>query len=613
MLSLAIKGLKYNKKKYSIVALLSIIGFSFIYFILQLLGYMNSNKADDVDDGFISLLIIFIVVFVVCIYMSISVVLYILYKMRKSEIYTLSTIGASNKTIKRIFRLELIFLNLITIIGSSIVGAIIINIFTDKYESQYTFDLQMFLVFFILSTALFMTTGMIQINKIFKELNIVKKRRRKRSKKLKSVSIKKQRHGIIVDIIVGLIFIFATESIKEDSVKLVTFLIGIGVLIKPVLIVIIEAFKFIFDKLGLTFLSVSLKQVQFNLKKIKSLVMNFAVSMALIIVIFTMYNSLIESGMVYSKDNMKYTSLIQLDGIQTKENFQENENTFKALALKGDYKKEDDTLITGINKDYSNFETLDFALGSIDNLSSDGDEINCIIPELMRITNNLKLDDIISMDVLGEKVKFKVVGTIYTYNYKEIFADEKKLSAQLLGQSDLINTVYVKDDDKYIYEEIEDNKISYTSIERDTLIDEYKDGILNGTEMVETFLYVYLAVSVFLIINMLLMSLEEKRRYNYVFEKLGLRKSKIVVMNVMETIVIALIGMTLGLIFGTLLNSGLPKTVEIMYGVRMKIFLPLGLLISIGVFTELVILLAAFAISLFSTNSKNLRLSGGEE
>ncbi|MBE6047186.1 MAG: FtsX-like permease family protein [Clostridium sp.] len=231
----------------------------------------------------------------------------------------------------------------------------------------------------------------------------------------------------------------------------------------------------------------------------------------------------------------------------------------------------------------------------------------------MRITNNLKLDDIISMDVLGEKVKFKVVGTIYTYNYKEIFADEKKLSAQLLGQSDLINTVYVKDDDKYIYEEIEDNKISYTSIERDTLIDEYKDGILNGTEMVETFLYVYLAVSVFLIINMLLMSLEEKRRYNYVFEKLGLRKSKIVVMNVMETIVIALIGMTLGLIFGTLLNSGLPKTVEIMYGVRMKIFLPLGLLTSIGVFTELVILLAAFAISVFSTNSKNLRLSGGEE
>jgi len=45
----------------------------------------------------------------------------------------------------------------------------------------------MFFVFFILSTALFMTIGMIQINKIFKKLNIVKKRRRKRSKKLKSL------------------------------------------------------------------------------------------------------------------------------------------------------------------------------------------------------------------------------------------------------------------------------------------------------------------------------------------------------------------------------------------------------------------------------------------
>lgn len=180
MLSLSIKGLKYNKKKYLIVGLLSIVGFSFIYLILQLLGYMNNNKTNEVDDGFSSLLIVFIVVFVVCIYMSISIVLYIFYKIRKSDIYILSTIGATNKTIKKIFILELIFLNLIIIIGSSIVGAIIMNIFKNKYESQYTFDLRMFLVFFILSIILFMTTGMIQINKIFKELNIENKTKPKK-------------------------------------------------------------------------------------------------------------------------------------------------------------------------------------------------------------------------------------------------------------------------------------------------------------------------------------------------------------------------------------------------------------------------------------------------
>lgn len=401
---------------------------------------------------------------------------------------------------------------------------------------------------------------------------------------------------------------------KEDGIKAVTLLIGIGILIRPMLLGIIEILKFIFEKLGLTFLSISLKQVQYNLKKIKSLIVNFGISIALIIMIFTMYNSLTKSGITYSNENMKYTSLIELDNIQPKETFKKNENIFNSLSLKGDYKKEDDILIRGINKDYSGFETLDFASGvGLDSLYSDGDEINCVIPELMRITYNLKLNDTFEMKVLDKKVKFKVVSTIYTYNYKEIFADDNKLSEKLLGKSNLINTIYVKDNDKNIYYEMKNNKISFTSIEKGTLIDEYKNGILNGTEMVETFLYVYLAVSVFLIINMLLMSLEEKRRYNYVFEKLGLRKFKIVTMNITETIFIAVVGMAFGIILGALLNGGLAKAVETMYGVRMKIFLPLGLLVPIFIFTELIIILVAIAISLFSSRSNDFKLSGEDE
>lgn len=613
---LGIERLKYNKKKYSILACLSIVGFSFVYFILQLFGFMMNNKSDNIDDGFLSLLMIFIVIFIICIYMSISAVMYIFYKMSKNEIHILNTIGARAKTIKKIFMEELLILSIIITLSSSIIGTIIINVFASYYESGYKFSLPMFLVFLLLSNSIFISIGVIQIRKIFGELKIIQKNKKVRAKKFrnkKSVAGKKK-SSIYAEFIVGIVFILISSSMEDQTVEVITLLIGIMILVNPVLVLIIQILEYIFEKVGLTFVAVSLNQVKFNFKKIKSLIKNFSISIALIILMFTLYNSITESGIVYSRDNMKFTSLIQLDDIKSKESFEENENTFKALSLKGDYKKKEDTLVTGINKNYTKFETLDFAFGNIEDLENHNKEVNCIIPELMRITYDLKINDTFKVKILDEFVEFKIVGTIYTYNYNQIYVNEKQLGGKKLGQAGLINTIYVKDNNNKILNDLNNQQgVTYTSISRDKLIDEYKDSILNGTEMIETFLYVYLVVSVFLIINMLIMSLEEKRRYNYVFEKLGVRKFKIILMNIMETVVIAVIGMIIGIILGVFLYNGLPNVVKDMYGLRMNVFVPTGLLLVISTVTEFVIIIVALVLSIFSNNSESLKLSGGEE
>lgn len=629
MLALALKELNHNEKRYRIVKNFCTLGFSLLYFILQLIGFMRNNISSELDYDLVCFLEMFVFAVMGCICFSIRSVFYMIYKERKNEIHTLSRIGTSNKTIKRTFILELIILNLLVIIENSIVGAIVMYVFIKIHKLKYIFDLHMFIIFLILTIVLFMSIGLKQINRIFKEVVAAEKGIYNKPKKLKVVSIKKLRLMIILETIIGVIFIICRKFIQQNNIKFLIIIIGISILIQPIVLVINEVLKFIFEKLKLQFLSVALRQIHYNFSKVVYLVGIFSTSIIFMIVVFTLYNSINISELLYTDSNMKYTSLVELDDVQPKESFKENENLFKGLSLNANFKEYDDILIVGIDKGYLDFETLDFATGSIEELfnvetldsiprdieyaSKDDNAINCIIPELMRIENKLKINDTFKMYVLGKNFKFKVVGTVYTYNYDQIFVDSQKLSQQVLGKSDLINDIYIKDNYKDIYKELDSNNISYTPMDRHMLLDEYRDEILKQPDMIKIYWYGCLVVNIILIINMLLVSIEEKKRYSYVYENLGLTTSKIRLMNVMETIIISIAGIFIGITLGTVLNSDLSQIAEVRYGVRIDIFPPVKLFVTICIGAELIIVFAAFIVSIFSSNTKSLRLLGREE
>jgi ABC-type antimicrobial peptide transport system permease subunit len=602
MISFALDSLKFNKKKYSIVALLSTVGFSFIYFILQVLGHLMKEDVASDDNSFIVLMVAFVAVFIVCVYMSISVVIHIFYKMRKNELYILKTLGASKKKIRRMYKGELIILGLIISIISFFVGLVITNAFLNYYDMKTSINLEMVALFFIISNFVFVNIGSIQFKKVFKEL----------TPKVKNK--KKKKTNYVLQGIVGIIFIVTSLFMNHQEITVITMFIGIGILINPVLFLIINVLRLIFDFLKIPHLSVSLKQVLFNFKKIILLTKNIAISIALIVMMFTLYHSLRSSGVQYSSENMKFDSLIQLEN--PVQDFTINKDkVFNGLTLNGELNKNNKkVLIAGINEDYLGYENLDFANGNISELKKTGTELSCIIPELLRINNGFKIGDVIQAKVLDKSLKLKIVGSIYTYNLSEIYVSKDTLSESMFNTANISNVFYVKGDQAAVLNQL--SKIGASKpevIARDTLIQEYKAGILNGTEMIETFLYVYLAISVFLIINMFLMSVEEKSRYNGAFITLGLRKSKVIFMSIIEGIVTVILGSLLGIIIGGILIQGLPMFTLASYGVRIAIYIPNQFLMTVILVTQLITIVSILILSIFTTNGKTLKLVGKEE
>ncbi|WAM36262.1 FtsX-like permease family protein [Caldicellulosiruptor acetigenus] len=164
-----------------------------------------------------------------------------------------------------------------------------------------------------------------------------------------------------------------------------------------------------------------------------------------------------------------------------------------------------------------------------------------------------------------------------------------------------------------ITKKLDESNIKYDVISRDRLIEEYKNGILKETEMIETFLYIYLPINIFMIINMFLMSLEERSRYNNSFKLIGMRKLKIILMNTFEGIFIIIVGSILGLIFRTILSNELPSFIESLYGIRMRNFIPWTLLFDIVVCAQAVSIIATFILSVFSNDEEGTKLIGREE
>lgn len=602
MISFALNSLKFNKKKYSIVALLSTVGFSFIYFILQVLGHLMKEDISSEDNSFIVLMVAFIAVFILCVYMSISVVIYIFYKMRKNELYILKTLGASKKKIRNMYKGELIILGLIISIISFLVGLVITNTFLNYYDMKTSINLVMVALFFALSNFIFVSIGTIQFRKVFKELTPKIKKK------------KKKKANYFIQAIVGITFIITSFFMSQKEITIVTLFIGIGILVNPILFVIINLLRSLFEILKIPHLSISLKQVIFNFKKVILLTKNIAISIALIIMMFTLYDSLRSSGVQYSSDSMKFDSLVQLNSpIQDLD--LNKEKVFNGLTLNGELNKNNKkVLVAGINEDYVGYEILDFANGSMADLKDDVEKIPCIIPELLRINNGFKIGDEIEVKILDKTLNFEIVGSIYTYNLSEIYVPKDALSKFMFNINNISNVFYVKGDESIVINKLpKDGALKSEVIARDTLIQEYKEGILNGTEMIETFLYVYLAISVFLIINMFLMSIEEKSRYNGSFITLGLRKSKVIFMNIIEGIVTVILGSLLGILIGGILISGLPMFTLASYGVKIDIYIPNEFLLAVILVTQAITIISILILSVFTTNGKTLKLVGKEE
>ncbi|ASA20197.1 ABC transporter permease [Paenibacillus donghaensis] len=615
MLSYSFRSLIYNRNKYILLSLLSVLAFGFIYFILAVLGLLISPSADgfaeEAQQSFLVLMIGFVVIFTLSVSMVISTVFYMFYTMRKPEMKVLRTLGASRATLNRTYLIEMSLLSLIISLISFLCGSAITAVFFTYYQESYVWDGRVVLIFFLLSNAVFLSMAYRQFTKVLREIDGVKKGRARRTKGQAG-------NKLTARLVTGCVFVgLGLSSIAYPRLQDAFTLIGVMILIKPLIGLLLYGLEQLLHSLRASSLLLAVQQMRFNFNKISSLVANVAVSLALIVMMFSLYHSLESSAVEYSARQMQYDAVAQLNQPVQDTWLQEQKGLEGTLAYTAGVEPSGRSItLTGISKTFTASQTLDFKSGSLDDLwKSAGDkQTAAVIPESLSINAGLDIGDTLNLKVQDRLVTLTVAGTFYSYNLNQIYVDKEQLAGQLATGGGQSNLLYVQGPLPEAEAALKNGAPGgYQLLPKDELLEGYREGILNGTEMVETFLYVYLVISVFLIINMFVMSMEERSRVHAGLRVLGVRKSRLIWMNVFEAALLIVAGSVAGAIIGWLLNSGVPSFVESSFGVRVSISEPLPLLLIVFGAAQLLTIAFPALLGVISMNGRQMLLVDKEE
>lgn len=580
MLSYSFQSLIYNRNKYIVLSILGLLAFAFIYFILYLLNDLGNPlagaTAEESQSSFIALLTGFVVLFVLSVAMVISAVFYMFYSTRKNELTVLRHLGASRSTIIKACLYEMAALSLIISFAGFVAGLIIAAWFMAYYRSEHVFNAGVSILYFVLTNAVFLSVAYKQLTKVLRETDDInrtpKKRRRKPSSDNRPVP----------QLVTGCVFIgLGTVWLTDWSMGEAVTMIGVLILVKPLIALLLLGLERALSGFRATSLLLAVQQMRFNFKKTGSLVANAAISFALIVMMFSLYHSLESSAVSHSDQMMQYDALIQLEHpVQDALLDQPGVNGALVFPVKAGT-SDQELLLTGISLSFEDNEQLDFKAGSLEELwrPDETGTLSLLIPELLSINRGLKVGDTVNLDAGGQEITARIAGTFFSYNYNQIYTAKAELEGRLTGGAGLSNLLYAKEPLDETQAFLESGAAgAYNIRSKGELLEDYREGILNGTEMVETFLYVYLAISLFMIVNLFVMSMEERRRTNAGLRILGVRASRLLWMTVFEAIILITGGSVAGIVIGWVLNGGLPDFVELLFGVRATITEPLALL-----------------------------------
>jgi hypothetical protein len=550
----------------------------------------------------------------------------VLNQSRLNEFYILNTLGITKGRIKKIVFLEVINITLIAIVLSTILGTVASQAFMQHYNfdnSLISFSsiLTIIIGTFVLMIIIINST----INKIF------------------SGDIKKKfylsKAGEYFRIIMGVLgistallcifnfsnyifekFNFTITNENATMLNDVIFWLGVVMSIDFIILMLIKLLKKVAEHLKINSLFIASQQLLFNFKKIKGVIVSFTISIFMIVGMLGFYDSVTSSVEKYIDKTVSYDYLLVLneeskiseanlkDYIKT--NIQHGEfETSLNMIVKDASNKE--FILTGIDESFNRFEPILLENKNVKSIfNKDENNLKVFISEKAFRDKILKPQEKINVSIVDSKLELEIEDLHKNINTSEIYISKELLSSIIYGEGNHYNVIYFKGYPLSAVNKVIDflNVKNYELNDINNMKDTMKKRVINGTEVIEVFLYIIVFFTISLIINLFILSLNSRAKEYSVFNILGISNLKIISAMIIEVLIIFFSGSVLGWNFGFEFVKGSAYYMKSSFVFPLLPSLPVGELSILLVICFCLLMASITLIGNFSIRNKELFL-----
>ncbi len=566
MINYIFKNISKNKIKIMLTCLMLIVSTALVNFTVQVLfNYMdvlnditvNATYKKDIE-SLVTLLRIAIVILIGFAYTIVINTYSIIFYGRSEEFNLLYNLGMDKKRIKRMLYLE------VSIVGgiSIIIGETISTIFAEVFMKKYDFDFNE--IYWNASLLVFIFTILFLIyivNIIMRKIDIGINE--KNAKKIYSIG-KKEIFRKKIILIVGIVLIlFRFISVNVDTIyysiiKDILFYIGVICILDGAMILIFSIINCLAKYFKVNFLYIGINENIYNFKRVKTLILSLIISVNLVLGMIGFFDSVKNSVVNFIDNNIFYSSICIMNDFPNKSELElqkfikDNFNDKKVvstLSISVKDKNNRNAILVGIDKEYYDIENVSFLKsGDKEKIFESGSEINCIFSAVKAEQNNLSLGDSVKYKLDDLELNVNIVEEYRPLNISQAFVSKDILSEKLFNTKGMYNSLYFVD---YSEDEIE-QVMNYLDVKDyeindiNNLKEDYKKQAVSGTEMIETLLYISLFFTVILIINMFLLSFQERVKQYSLLRIIGVKKTTILYSIIMESSIIFVLGAYIG-------------------------------------------------------------------
>ncbi|MHB1391646.1 MAG: FtsX-like permease family protein [Clostridia bacterium] len=631
MLQYILKNIARHKLRLVLMFTMLILSIALVSFSLQVLFNMSQIIEDNMKDfvlkkeleSVISIITMFMCVLVGFSCTMVNNTYAVIIQGRINEFKLLHNLGLYSSRIKNMLFAEISILGFLSIIIGTAMGILIANWYMNAYNlvsRKLYFEVVIYIC--VLAFPIFLYIINMNFNKISPAIFGSSKN------SADSLPLKKQEKTnriltflagstlMLLSILVKFNFVIEYLNLEnfisnEQSIRDVVFFIGAIIAFDGLIYGILHILDSCAKLLKLNSLYLAIEQNLFSFKKIKTLISSFIFATVLIVGMFGLYHSIRMTVDTYIDDNIYYSHVVMLENPVTLKQEKllslppaefSGGRIVRGLTLEALSQKGKRIAVSGIDQSYFEINSLSFINESKkDSIFEEGRELYTIMPIKRMSDEDLSIDDVSEYKVMGKSMGFKIKGEYRAYDRGQMYVSRELLSKRVFGNSDICNTLYFVDfSDSEVEKAVKLLGATKYEVKDISIIkSEYKADAVKGTEMIEAFLYINLLFTTSLIINMFLLSFQDRIRQYAILRVLGVRKSAIIATMLIEGGIIFLLGSSIGWELGKSFVKGAIMYIEDTVFFKVKYFLPTDSLALTLYACMFVLLTSTFIIAVF--------------
>lgn len=625
-----LKNIKDKKGRLILTFLLIMIAMVLVIYsldvILNVKNNMDTTSINEIDKNkfseYIRLLLLFIIIIIGFSATMINNTYSVILNGRVQEFKVLHQIGFSKRKIRRLISIEMLLIALTAIIIAVPLGATISRIYLNVNDFEnYQVNLGPIIVFSLFSIPILLNIVRKNFNAIadkWDQNQFMPIRKRKRSKKRYKTEEEKEKSdklGFITLVVALYILCIDFELIPPRFVismdKTYLYLIFWLCMLSSmpfVIKMIVHTVKNLALLTSNNEFFIAAKQLQFYKHRTRKLFASVVIATVLVVGMLSTFYSVKTTSVDYVDSSINYEYMLIFDNPVMDSTLSINrEDVYKGIIITAEVENQRDLTVYGIEENYFDMEQVKLNYENMDK-STLFQKNNLILMSKKRANDMGKdIHDFITLSINDNISEWSIGGYYEAIDTSKIFVSKDVLSSKVFGAKGITNVLYLNN---VSYEEVEDiaqaNKISgYKIISTDELKESYKTKLVNGTDMIEAFLYVNIIFTTSLIINMFLLAFQQRKKEFAITKVIGIDKKKIFLSVLLEGGIIFMTGTIVGTILGLVFTKGANLYFENTLFVKIYYHVPYAdLFVAFGICLSILIV-SLSVISYAIINNKN--------